>query len=393
MGQDPFSAAVKTAVNGLNCRHMQNTIAILVIAGLAVAYVLYQRSKSKGASGGILANFTRDMTEAARGGAMQAVIGRDQEVARTIEILSRKTKNNPLLLGEPGVGKTAITEGLAVRIARGEVPDALKHKRLLALDLTGLISDTKYRGEFENRIRGLVAEVTASERQIILFIDEIHMLAQAKGAEGSLNVADILKPALARGELLVIGATTPGEYRQYIKPDETLDRRFQPILVPEPSEEETLKLLKGIRDVYGKFHGVLYDDAALESAVKLSKEFAPQRFLPDRAIDLVDEAGARVKIEASHGARHAATLAYFAGEDVASRRNAAAAHRRKVLDEIGHLKSVESMLGGETEAVEASARLEHLAAELEKVEKLGAGTTTPVVTAEDIRKIVGESKA
>jgi ATP-dependent Clp protease ATP-binding subunit ClpA len=366
---------------------MQNTIILLVIAGLAVAYVLKKRSEST-PQVGILANFTRDLTDAAKKGMIQPVVGRSQEVARTIEILCRKTKNNPLLLGEPGVGKTAITEGLAVSIARGEVPDILKNKRLLALDLTSLISDTKYRGEFEKRVRGLVEEVRAAGRQVILFIDEIHMLAQARGAEGSLNVADILKPALARGELLVIGATTPGEYRQYI----TLDRRFQPILVPEPSEAESLILLKGIRDIYGKFHGVRYDDQALELAVKLSKEFAPTRFLPDRAIDLVDEAGARVKIEASHGARHAAALAYFAGEDAANRRGVAAQHRRKLLDEIEHLKDVEKMLAGEAEAAEARAKLEHLAAELERLEKDGASDATPVVTADDIRRIVEETK-
>ncbi len=278
---------------------MQTLISILLLAAGFAAYLFFSRRRSGGAppsAGPMLAQFTRDLTEAARQGTIEPVVGREREIARTIEILSRKTKNNPLLLGQPGVGKTAIAEGLALKIAQGEVPDDLKGKRVLALDLTGLISDTKYRGEFEKRVKGLLAELAAAHRHIILFIDEVHTLAQAKGAEGSLNVSDIFKPALARGDLMVIGATTPEEYEQYLRHDETLDRRFQSIMIPEPSPEETLTILQGIRPVYEAFHHVRYADEALQAAIDLSDEFAGKRFLPDRAIDLIDEAGARVKI-------------------------------------------------------------------------------------------------
>ena len=296
------------------------TLLLVAIAVAALLYYFYSKNRGASPTGGdsraILAKFTRDLTEAARRQTIEPVVGRESEIARTIEILSRRTKNNPLLLGEPGVGKTAIAEGLAVKIVRGEVPDELKSKRVLSLDLVNLISDTKYRGEFEKRVKALVDEIIAAKRQVILFIDEVHMLAQAKGAEGSLNVADVLKPALARGELQVIGATTPGEYETSIHPDETLDRRFQPILVPEPSPEETLRILRGIRQVYEKYHRVHYTDEALTAAISLSEEFAKKRFLPDRAIDLIDEAGARVKIAASKTASGAVGLAHAAGERV-----------------------------------------------------------------------------
>jgi ATP-dependent Clp protease ATP-binding subunit ClpC len=369
----------------------QTTVILILIAGAAAYYIFRQRSGGSAKKGNVLATFTRDLTEAAGKGTLQAVVGREREIMRVVEILSRKTKNNPLLLGEPGVGKTAIVEGLAVRMVRGEVPDELKGKRVLALDLAGLISGTKYRGEFENRVRGLVDEVTAASRQVILFIDEIHMLAQAKGAEGSLNVADILKPALARGELLVIGASTPEEYQQYLKPDETLDRRFQPILVPEPSEDEALDLLKAIRGIYEKFHGIKYADEALSAAVRLSKEFSPQRFLPDRAIDLIDEAGARVKIEASHDARHAVALAYFAGEAATQRAGAAHEHQMKIREEMEHLKTLEGMLPRETEVKDLEKKMEHLDQVLGRQADMKA-PDVPIVTEADIQKIVTDSK-
>jgi len=291
-----------------------------VFGGIALVAATYafMSKKAGGATGSrsILTSFTRDLTDAAAKGTLSPVVGRESEIARAIEILSRRTKNNPLLLGEPGVGKTAIAEGLALKIVQGDVPQDLRGKRVLALDLVGLMSDTKYRGEFEKRLKSLVDEIVAAHRNVILFIDEVHMLAQAKGAEGSLNIADVLKPALARGEMQVVGATTPEEYDVSIRPDETLDRRFQPILVPEPSHEETMIILRGIRDVYGKYHRVTYTDDALKAAIDLSVEFAAKRFLPDRAIDLIDEAGARVKIESSKRAEVAARMAFRAGEQV-----------------------------------------------------------------------------
>lgn len=288
----------------------------IVVAVIALAYAAYSSKRGSSSNGArdILAAFTRDLTDAAQKGTLSPVIGRESEIERTIEILSRRTKNNPLLLGEPGVGKTAIAEGLALRMVQGQVPEDLKTKRVLALDLVGLMSDTKYRGEFEKRIKALVDEIVSTHRSVILFIDEVHMLSQAKGSEGSLNIADVLKPALARGELQVIGATTPEEYETSIHPDETLDRRFQAITIPEPTPEETMKILIGIRDVYEKFHNVRYTDDALMAAIVYSSEFAKKRFLPDRAIDLVDEAGARVKIHSSEKHIHAVGLAFTAGE-------------------------------------------------------------------------------
>lgn len=309
-------------------------ILIVGVIVIALVYLWYgKRGQGAGSGPAALTTYTRDLTEAARRGTIDPVVGREKEVARAIEILSRRSKNNPLLLGHPGVGKTAIAEGLAVRIIKDDVPDDLRGKKVLSLDLVGLISGTKYRGEFEGRIKSLLAEVISLHRQVILFIDEIHMLAQAKGGEGSLNVSDILKPALARGELQVIGATTPEEYETYIRPDETLDRRFQPIEILEPSVEQTLGILHGIKPVYEKYHQVKYTDGALRAAIELSAAFTKKRYLPDRAIDLMDEVGAHVKINASAATKNAAGLAYAAGESVSKRGGAPGASPPTVTEE------------------------------------------------------------
>ncbi|MEV0383611.1 ATP-dependent Clp protease ATP-binding subunit [Nonomuraea sp. NPDC050643] len=243
-----------------------------------------------------LDEYGRDITEEARQGRIDPVVGREDEIEQAIEVLSRRTKNNPCLIGEPGVGKTAIVEGIAQRIVNGSVPDTLKDRRAVALDLTGMVAGTKYRGEFEERIKKVIDEVREHADEIVLFIDELHTLVGAGSAEGGMDAANILKPALSRGELHVIGATTIDEYRKNIEKDAALERRFQPILVPEPSVEETIEILRGLRDVYEAHHQVRITDEAIDAAANLSDRYIPDRFLPDKAIDLMDQAAARVRL-------------------------------------------------------------------------------------------------
>src|SRR5688572_32457338 len=243
----------------------------------------------------LLAEFSRDLTQAAMDNTLDPLIGRDYELERVVQILCRRTKNNPVLIGEPGVGKTAIVEGLAQRIADGDVPSFLADKRILALDLSLIVAGTKYRGQFEERLKTIMKELMDNQNAII-FIDELHTLVGAGSAEGSLDAANILKPALSRGEIQCIGATTPGEYRKSIEKDRSLERRFQAVKVPPPSEPDAIKILFGIKERYEKFHAVAYTDESIEGAVYASSRFIPDRFLPDKAIDLIDEAGARVKL-------------------------------------------------------------------------------------------------
>ena len=296
-----------------------------------------------------LDQFSRDLTELARDGKLDPVVGREAEIDRVIQILSRRSKNNPCLIGEPGVGKTAIVEGIAERIMGGMVPDTVLGKRVVSLDLSGIVAGSKYRGEFEERIKKVLAEV-AKAGNVLLFIDEIHTIIGAGGAEGAIDASNILKPALARGELQVIGATTIEEYRKYIEKDAALERRFQPVVVEEPTEEEAISILKGLRGQYESHHHVTITDEAVEAAVRLSARYINDRFLPDKAIDLIDEAAAKVRLHVGGDPREAAEL------------------RREIAESQETLE--QALSGGDLEAArEAQTKRQELE---EKLEKLNA---------------------
>ena len=284
---------------GVNIQKLYS--AVLATAGVdtnAIPEELQMPKNQKGKQGSTtptLDQYSRNLTAMAADGTLDPVVGRDKEIARLIQILSRRTKNNPCLVGEPGVGKTAIVEGLAQRIISGMVPDSVKNKSVVVLDLSGMVAGSKYRGEFEERIRNVINEVR-SNQGILLFIDELHTIIGAGGAEGALDASNILKPSLSRGEIQLIGATTLEEYRKYIEKDAALERRFQPVTVEEPSEEESIEILKGLRPYYEKHHGVAIEDSALEAAVKMSERYINDRFLPDKAIDIIDEAASKVRL-------------------------------------------------------------------------------------------------
>jgi ATP-dependent Clp protease ATP-binding subunit ClpC len=270
---------------------------------LVLLVVLWRENKQYRLTTTTVDLFSTDLTLLARKGKLDPVVGRQHEIQRVIQILSRRTKNNPVLIGESGVGKTAIVEELANEIAHGQVPTTIRNKRLLSLDLSGLVAGTKYRGEFEKRLKAVTDEIIASQRNIILFIDELHTLAEAGEATGAIDAADILKPALARGELQAIGATTPTDYEK-IRQDVTLERRFQPIHVEEPNKEETLAIVKGLRNRYQLHHSVNITDDALEAAVSLSAKYLKERHYPDKAIDLIDEASAKVRLSYLSNPKH-----------------------------------------------------------------------------------------
>ena len=253
-----------------------------------------ERAEEKFAS---LEKFARDLTAQAKAGKLDPVIGRDEEIRRVMQVLCRRTKNNPVLIGEPGVGKTAIVEGLAQRIAKNDVPENLKNMRLMSLDMGALVAGTQYRGQFEERLKGVIQEIEQSHDEIILFIDELHLLVGAGAAEGSMDAANLLKPALARGDLRCIGATTLDEFRKHIEKDAALERRFQSVLVPEPNVEDTISILRGLKDRYELHHGVRIRDAALVEAAQLSHRYIADRFLPDKAVDLMDEAASLVRLQ------------------------------------------------------------------------------------------------
>lgn len=279
----------------------QTLYIIAILAGIGGLLFLAKQYSHKSSTTNTN-TFTKDITELARQGKLEPFAGREAEVERTIHILLRKTKNNPLLIGAPGVGKTAIVHGLAQLIISGDVPDAIKNKKVIALDLTSLMSQTKYRGELETKLRAFIESLEKRAREVILFIDEVHMLVRIGSAEGSVNLSDVFKPAMARGDLQIVGATTWTEYSEFIRPDQALDRRFQPVLVDEPNPIQALAILKTLRPEYEKFHGVKITDEALIAAVKLSDKQIKNRFLPDKAIDLIDEAAAKVSIESTQSA-------------------------------------------------------------------------------------------
>jgi ATP-dependent Clp protease ATP-binding subunit ClpB len=290
-----------------------------------------------------LKKYARDLTQAAREGKLDPVIGRDEEIRRTIQVLSRRTKNNPVLIGEPGVGKTAIVEGLALRIAKGDVPESLADKKLMALDLGAMVAGAKFRGEFEERLKAVLAEITAAEGEIIVFIDELHTLVGAGKAEGAMDASNLLKPALARGELHCVGATTLDEYRKHVEKDAALARRFQPVFVSEPTVEDTISILRGLKEKYEMHHGVRITDSAIVAAATLSNRYITDRFLPDKAIDLVDEAASRLRMEVDSKPEEVdeidRRIVQLKIEREALRRESDAASRER-------LKKLEAELGG-----------------------------------------------
>lgn len=287
------SATLLLSRAGISMQDIVNDVSKALMGGTANAGTDNKDGGKENES--MLSQFGRDLTKLAKDGKIDPVIGRQKEIERVIQILSRRTKNNPCLIGEPGVGKTAIAEGLALKIISGEVPELLKDKKIYSLDLTGMVAGTKYRGDFEERIKKVIDEVK-NAKDVILFIDEVHTLIGAGSAEGAADAANILKPSLARGELQIIGATTIEEYRKHIEKDAALERRFQPVMVDEPSQEEAIEILKGIKDKYEAHHKVKITDEAIESAVKLSTRYIGDRYLPDKAIDLIDEAASRVRL-------------------------------------------------------------------------------------------------
>ena len=333
--------------------------------------------------------FGFDMTQKAREGGVDPVVGRESEIDRVIHILSRRRKNNPLLIGPAGVGKTAIVEGLALKLATDDIPSNLKGKKLWVLNITELLSGTKYRGEFEKRVQGLITQIQAANRSIILFIDEIHMLVQTKGTEGAVNFTDVLKPALARGDLQLVGATTTKEYEEFIKPDETLERRFQLVTVDEPNVEDAITILLGVKVNYEDYHDVEIDDAAVKAAVRLSHEYIKNRRLPDKAIDLIDEASATVKVRENSAPESAIALLHHASYRTRCEFDECPRELMKLKEELSELKNRENERNTSAQLEKMRKREVEIVTKIEAIEKdLSKKEGRPNVTEKDIKKIV-----
>ncbi|PIR76375.1 MAG: hypothetical protein COU32_02440 [Candidatus Magasanikbacteria bacterium CG10_big_fil_rev_8_21_14_0_10_42_10] len=372
---------------------------------VVIAILLYYSSRKEGglsipflpkmnsgkSSSGSYGGFTTDITEQAHEGKVDPVIGRDEEITRVTQILTRRRKNNVILVGEPGVGKTAIVEGLALKIVTGDVPAVLANKRVLVLQVADLISGTKYRGEFEHRVKQLVDYIKNSDRSIILFIDEIHTIMQTKGTEGSVNISDILKPALARGELQVIGATTSKEYDQYILPDESWERRFQKVTVSEPSTKESIEILKGLKKNYELYHKVIFTDESIEEAVTLSEKYIKDRHLPDKAIDLIDEAAAMIHVHEKETPDHAVALLYGAANTMAKENGMESETITKLKKELLSLRREEMSL---TDAKKIEALRKDIVKKVKEIQKEESTILEkkgwPKVTGEHIRQVVSE---
>ncbi|MFA4937116.1 MAG: AAA family ATPase [Patescibacteria group bacterium] len=358
-----------------------STLAIVLIFIILGAIYYYWQKQKNGSNMSwtsktgtpVLDLYSVDFTKLARDGKIDPVIGREEEVLRLAQVLSRRTKNNVLLVGAPGVGKTAIVEGLAQRITQNSVPEVLQHKRVLSLQVASLLAGTKYRGEFEERAKRLVQEISSTARQIILFIDEIHTVMQSRGTEGAVNFSDILKPALAHGDLQLIGATTTNEYEQYIKPDESLERRFQMVEILEPSVDDTIKILQGVKDKYKSYHKVEFTDGAIVAAAQLADKYIKNRHMPDKAIDVIDEAAAMVKV--SH-----------INQVVVGALHGAARDKNKALAELWtKIQQIDKNIL----QTEIAARPK-LIAEREKYEQELEGLGMTVVDVDDVKKIISE---
>ncbi|MBI5254230.1 ATP-dependent Clp protease ATP-binding subunit [Candidatus Falkowbacteria bacterium] len=378
----------------VNIREMGFYLLLLII-GVAVLWKyrkqIFEKIEGTIFTSSVLSLYTTDLTEHAKKGKIDPVIGRDAEIERLTQILSRRTKNNPILIGAAGVGKTAIVEGLALKLVTDDVPPLLRGKRILSLNIADMIGGTKYRGEFEERAKKLVNEIIAERRNIILFIDEIHTLAQAKGTEGAINITDILKPALSRGDLHAIGATTMEDYEKYIKGDDAFARRFQLIEIAEPTLVQTIEILKGLKREYENYHKVRFADEAIEAAVKLSEKYIKDRQLPDKAIDLLDETGAMVNLRSVTLPDGALKLIRAAADEVHRQIKTAPQAIKKLLIELEVLKKKEDAASDDETQNKIKEKIVAITEEIENLEIKHITITRdkqwPIVTERDVKKV------